>query len=73
MGVKKKTKKIVLKKYKVKHFEFLSTLSVGFFLSRNLQSPITQKVDESDENFFHQFEADEIAFDIKYVVFLEAL
>ena len=49
----KKTKKIVLNKYNVKNFESL----------------ITQKLHERDENFFLLFEADEIAFDIKYVIF----
>ena len=47
-------------------------LSFGFFLSRHLQTPITQKLHERDENFFLLFEADEIAFDIKYVVSMEA-
>ena len=56
---------------KILNFEFL-TLSFGFFLSRHLQSQITQKVHERDEKFCLLFEADEIAFDIKYVVFMEA-
>ena len=41
-------------------------------MSRHLQIPITQKVHERDENFFLLFEADEIAFDIKYAVCTEA-
>ena len=68
----KKTKKIVFKKYNVKNIEILITLSFGFFLSRPLQSAITQKVLERDEKFFLLFEADEIAFDIKYAVSMEA-
>ena len=52
--------------------QILITLSFGFFLSRPLQIPITQKVLERDEKIFLLFEADEIAFDIKYVVFMEA-
>ena len=77
MGVKnkkplKKNQKIVVKKYKVKNFEFLRTLSFGFFLSRHLQSLITQKLHERDEIFFLLFEDDEIAFDVKYVVSMEA-
>ena len=48
------------------------TLSFGFFLSRHLQSPITQKLHERDENFFLLFKADEIAFDINNVVSMEA-
>ena len=36
----KKTKKNIM----FKNFEFLRTLSFNFFLSRHLQSPITQKV-----------------------------
>ena len=55
-----KTNKIVFKKYDVKNFEILITLSFGFFLSRHLQSPITQKVLERYENFFLLFEADEM-------------
>ena len=68
----KKTKKIILKKYNVKNFEFSRTLSFSFFLSRYLQSPITRKILERDEIFFLLFEADEIAFDIKYVVSMKA-
>ena len=34
--------------------------------------PITRKVFKRDENFFLLFKADEIAFDIKYVVSMEA-
>ena len=41
-------------------------------MSRHLQSPITQKLHERDENFFLLFEADEVAFDVKYVVSMEA-
>ena len=61
-----------LRRYNVNIFEILITLSFGFFLSRHLQSPITQKLHERDENFFLQFEADEIAFNLKYVVSMEA-
>ena len=56
----------------LKNFEFSRTLTFGFFLSRHLQIPITQKVLERDENFSLLFEADEIAFDIKDVVSMEA-
>ena len=63
---------MVLKKLNVKNFEISITLSFGFFVSRSLQSPITHKVLERDEKFFLLFKADEIAFDIKYVVSMEA-
>ena len=63
-------KKIIY--YNIKNFEFLRIASFGFFLSRHLQSSITQKLHERDENFCLLFEADEIAFDIKYVVSMEA-
>ena len=64
--VEKKRKKNVLKKYNVKNFEILITLSFGIFLSRHLQSPITHKVLEIEEKFFLLFKADEISFNIKY-------
>ena len=52
--------------------KILRALSFGFFLSRHLQSPITQKIHERGENFFFLFEADEIALKTKYVVSMEA-
>ena len=53
-------------------FKILNTLSFSFFLSRHLQSPITQKVPERGEKIFLLFKADEIALDSKYVVSMEA-
>ena len=48
------------------------TVSFGFFLLRHLQIPITQTEHEIDKKFYLLFEADEIAFDIKYAVSMEA-
>ena len=47
------------------HFEVVITL---IFLSRLIQTPITQKLQEGDLKFSILFEADEIAFKITYLV-----
>ena len=48
-------------------FEILITLSFENFLSAPLQSPIPQKLLEGDEKIFLRFEADEIAFNFKFL------
>ena len=50
------------------HFEVMTTLIFAIFLSRLIQSPITQKLQEGDLKFSILFEADEIAFKITYLV-----
>ena len=60
-----------LKKYKVKNFEVLVTLFFNNFLSRPLQSPISQKLFDGNKKFFLPFEAYEIAFNIKYFFSIE--
>ena len=50
------------------HFEVVITLIFAIFLSRLIQSPITQKLQEGDLKFSFFFEDDEIAFKITYLV-----
>ena len=56
----------------LKILNFRELYFFDFFLSHHLQNPITQKVHGRDEKFYLLFEADEIAFDFKFVVSMEA-
>ena len=56
------------KKNNVNHFEVVVTLIFDIFLSRLIQSQITQKLQEGDLKFPIFFEVDEIAPKIAYLV-----
>ena len=43
------------------HFEVMITLIFAIFLSRHIQSPITQKLQEGDIKFSILFEADKLS------------
>ena len=47
----------------------LTILIFAIFLSRLIQSPVTQKLQEGDKKFSILFEAGEIAFKITYLVY----
>ena len=64
-------KKIFFLKDNVKNFEVLITLFFENFFSAPLQSPISQKLLDENEQFFFPFKTYEIAFNMKYFVSME--
>ena len=57
----------LFKKNNINHFEVVITLIFLIFLSRLIQTPITQKLQQGDKKISILFEAGEISFKITFL------